>query len=81
MFRFCQLVVKRTDNPDLFVTSAMMDQSNMLKRSAGSTIHLRSQESTRETPCSSFKNKCATSRMTPKYCKDKCGGTKVRLFF
>ena len=24
MFRFCQLVVKWSDNPDLFVTSAML---------------------------------------------------------
>ena len=80
LFRFSHLIIKFSDNPDMFVTSAMVAQSNLLRRSTGATVAIQSQDSIRETPCTVFQTKCASSKRVPRWCKRKCGGTKARLF-
>ena len=80
MFRFATWAIKFLDSPDMFVTSAMIAQANVLRRSAGTSIHLQGQGATREKPCATIQNRFATSKMTPKCCKKKCGGRKARLF-
>ena len=74
------MIIKFSDNPDMFVTSAMVAQSNVLRRSTGATVAVQSQDSIRETPCAVFQSKCASSKRVPRWCKTKCGGTKARLF-
>ena len=42
LFRLSNFIVKVLDSPDMFVTDAMLAQSNMLRRSSGSNVSIQS---------------------------------------
>ena len=79
MFRVANFLVKVTDDPAMFVTSAMLAQDDVFRRSRGDTVELSSQVTVQEKPCAYLGTFIASAKCTPKWCSKRCGGTKARF--
>lgn len=80
LVRISNFLINSTDSPQTFVAASMLDDdTNKLRRSQRDSIMASHFTQVQERPCAAWQSKIATSKLTPKCCRDRCGGKRERL--